>query len=230
MERVVLLEGDSPILVLAPHGPDDKNTDLIAERVAIESGAFAVINKGWMRSSSVNFSRDLANCNDVRHLHSDVVKEEFLEPIIRFKNRIRKKYDENAFVLILHGCSDSVRLDAIDQDLDIILGWGAGYPPSYSCGKKFKDAFAFHLLNEGFGVYEGAAGGKYSGKSRNNLNQLFVRWYPDDYVNSIQMEIVRELRCDPGFIDLTISGIVSALESMSTFDDTFGEEVELNDL
>jgi hypothetical protein len=91
MERVALVEGDSPVLILAPHGPDDKNTDLIAERVAVESGSFAVINRGWNRFSSVDFMKDLANCNDVRHLHSDVVKEEFLEPILRFKNRIRKK-------------------------------------------------------------------------------------------------------------------------------------------
>lgn len=230
MERVVLVEGDAPVLVIAPHGPDDKNTDLIAERVAIESGAFAVINKGWKRSSSVDFMRDLANCNDVRHIHSDVVKEEFLEPILRFKNRIRKKYDENAFVLIIHGCSDSVRKDANDYDLDIILGHGEGLPPSYSCRGKFMKAFAYNLVNEGFGVYEGAPGGRYSGRARNNINQLFVRWYPDDYVDSIQMEIVKELRCEAEFIDLTISGIVSAVEAMNTFDDTFQEEIELEQL
>ena len=130
MERVVLVEGDSPVLVIAPHGPDDKNTDLIAERVAVEAGAYAVINKGWKRSSHVDFMHDWANCNDVRHIHSDVVKEEFLEPILRFKNRIKKKYDENVFVLILHGCSDTVRTMANDYSLDVILGCGAGVPPS----------------------------------------------------------------------------------------------------
>lgn len=218
------------MLVVAPHGPDDTNTDLLAERIAIESGAFAVINKGWRRSSSVDFFRDMANCNDVRHIHSDVVREEFLEPVLRLKNRIRKKYDENVFVLIIHGCSDAVRLDADDHDLDIVLGYGEGVPPSYSCREKFRKAFAYHLLNEGFGVYEGAAGGKYSGRARNNLNQLFVRWYPDDYVDSIQMEIVRELRCDPDFMDLTISNIVSAVESMTMFDDTFEEDVKLGQL
>lgn len=225
-----MVEGEIPVLVVAPHGPDDKNTDLIAERVALESGAFAVINKGWNRSSSVDFARDFANCNDVRHIHSDVVKEEFLEPILRFKNRIRKKYDDSVFVLILHGCADTVRIDANDQNLDIVLGWGAGYPPSNSCPRRFKDAFAYYLINEGFGVYEGAPGGRYSGRSRNNLNQLFVRWYTDDYVSSIQMEIVRELRCDPDLIDPTITGIASAIDSMATFDDTFNGQVELDNL
>jgi hypothetical protein len=227
MERVVLIEGDSPVLVVAPHGPDDKNTDLIAERVAIESGAFAVINKGWRRSNSVDFAKDLANCNNLKHIHSDVVKEEFLEPILRFKNRIRRKYDEKVFVFLIHGCSNEVRKIAQDADLDIVLGHGEGNPPSYSCNENFMKAFAHHLFNEGFSVYEGAAGGKYAGKSKNNLNQLFTRWYPDNYVESIQLEIVHEMRCDFDFVDLTISGITSAIESMSTFDDTFKTELIL---
>lgn len=222
---MTLVEGDSPVLILAPHGPDDTNTDLIAERVALEHGSFAVINKGWRRAPHVDFSRDMANCNNVQHLHSDVVKEEFLEPVLRFKNRIRKKYDENVFILILHGCTDAVRNEAQDQDLDLIVGYGDGFSPSYSCKPRFKDAFVYHLQNEGFGVYEGSAGGKYAGRGKNNLNQLFARWYPDDYVNSIQLEIVRELRCDLDFVDLTISGIVSAIESMMIFDDTTNLEL-----
>lgn len=227
MERIVLVEGDSPVLIVAPHGPDDRNTDIIAEKIAIEFGAFAVINKGWRRSSKVDFANDLANCNDVRHIHSDVVKEEFLEPILRFKSRIRKKYDEKIFVLLIHGCSDDVRKVANNHDLDIILGYGEGNPPSYSCSEKFMNAFAHHLVNEGFGVYRGAAGGKYAGKAKNNLNQLFKRWYPDDFVESIQMEIVRDIRCNPDFIDLTISGIISAVDSMSVFDDTFNTDLTL---
>lgn len=215
------------MLILAPHGSDDTNTDLLAESVAKEFGAYAVINKGWQRSASVDPFRDLANCNDVRHLHSEVVREEFLEPVLRLKSRIRRKYDESVFVMILHGCSDNVRIQAADDDLDIIVGCGSGRPPSYSCRTKFKDAFIYHLKNEGFGVYEGAAGGRYAGRSRNNLNQLFVRWYPDDYVNSLQVEIVRQLRCDLDFIDLTISGLVNVLDSMMVFDDaTPLEDVE----
>ena len=220
MERIRLVEGENPVLILAPHGPDDTNTDLIAERVALEFGAFAVINKGWRRSSSVDYALDMANCNDVRHIHSEVVKEEFLEPILRFKNRMRRTYDESIFVLTIHGCSDLVRSEANDHDLDVIIGYGDGHPPSYSCNPRLKDAFIYHLKNEGFGVYEGARGGKYAGRSKNNLNQLFTRWYPDQYVDTLQMEIVRELRCDASFLDLTISGRVSAMDSMMIFDDT----------
>lgn len=208
------------MIIVAPHAPDDRNTGLMAERIADEFGAFAVINNGWRRCSSVDVYRDMANCNDIRHLHSEVVKEEFLEPVMRLKNKVRKKYDENAFVLILHGCSDKVRREAGDEDLDLIVGFGDGLNPSYSCDVRFKDAFVYNLANEGFGVYEGSKGGRYSGYSRNNLNQLFVRWYPDEYVNSLQLEIVSQLRTDKDLMDLTINGIVSAIDSMMVFDDT----------
>lgn len=226
MERVTLAEGNTPVIILAPHGPDDKNTALIAQRAAEEFGAYAVINNGWKKSSSVDAFRDLANCNDVRHLHSEVVKEEFLEPVLRFKNRVRRRYDESAFILIIHGCSDKVRAEASDDDLDLIVGFGDGLHPSHSCSLRFKDAFVYNLANEGFGVYEGAKGGRYSGHSRNNLNQIFARWYPDGYVNSLQLEIVNELRTDPELLNLTVRGIVSAIDSMMVFDDTTDFKVE----
>lgn len=220
MERVEAIEGSTPVIIVTPHGPDDKNTDLMAEMVASEFGAFAVINRGWMRSASVDPFRDMANCNNIRHLHSDVVREEFLEPVMRFKNRVRRKYNEDAFILILHGCSDKVMVEANDHDLDMIVGFGDGFNPSYSCDIRFKDAFVYNLANEGFGVYEGSKGGKYSGHGRNNLNQLFARWYPDPYVNSLQLEIVHELRSDEELLELTVRGIVSAIDSMMVFDDT----------
>ena len=59
MERVQTIEGDYPVLLVAPHGADDANTDVIAEEVAEKFGAYAVINKGWKKSSSVDCWRDL---------------------------------------------------------------------------------------------------------------------------------------------------------------------------
>lgn len=220
MERVRIHEGDTPVILIAPHGPDDKNTDFIVESVAREFGAFAVINKGWRKSKEVDFLGDLANCNDIRHLHCDVVKEEMLHPILRFTSRINKKYGEKAIVLVVHGCSDSVREKAKDESLDIIIGHGAGDPPSYSCKRGLKNAFTYHLVNEGFGVYQGKPGGKYSGKSKNNLNQLFTTWYPQYDANSLQLEIVRELRCDQEMAQITIDGLVSAIDALMLFDDT----------
>ena len=219
MERTSIVVGETPVIVVAPHGPDDTNTDLIAETIAQEFGAYAVINRGWRRSESVDYWRDFANCNDVEHLHSDVVKEEFLDPILRFVAQIKRKYDENAFVLILHGCSNSIRNIAEDQGLDMIVGYGDGNPPSYTCQTRIKNAFVYHLQKEKFGVYEGKSRGKYSGRMRNNLNQLFCQWYPEHEVNSLQLEIVNQLRTER-MIDMTVSGLISALDSLMLFDDT----------
>lgn len=220
MERTSVIEGSTPVLIVAPHGPDDFNTDYMAETMAKEFGAYAVINRGWKKSAEVDFWRDLANCNDIRHLHSDVVKEEFLQPILRNAAKIKRKYDDRVFMLILHGCGDQVRETTNDDNLDLIIGVGDGRPPSYSCRPRFKNAFMHHLQAEGFGVYEGGPGGFYAGKSRNNLNQLFVKWYPDKTVDSIQLEIVHELRCDEGLLDIAMEGLISAIDSIMLFDDT----------
>lgn len=219
MERVIVIEGETPVLLVAPHGANDHNTDIIAEKIAEDFGAYAVINKGWKRSAGVDFLNDRANCNDVRHLHEDVVKEEFLDPILRITSKIKKKYKEKVFMLILHGCSDYVRNFAHDSSLDMILGFGDGHPPSYSCNLKFKNAFIHYLKQERFGVYEGKPKGQYSARSKNNLNQLFKKWYPDDDVNSIQLEIVRELRSEEQ-LHLTVFGITNAIDSLMLFDDT----------
>lgn len=226
MERVEIIEGDTPVLLIAPHGVDDKNTDRIAESVASQFGAFAVINKGWKRNATVDYWRDLANCNNIAHLHEDVVKEEFLNPILRYVAKIKKKYQDGVFILILHGCGDEVREKAKDQDLDLIVGFGDGRPPSYTCRIKTKNAFIHYLKKENFGVYEGKAKGKFAGRNKNNLNQLFTEWYPDGDVNCLQLEIVNELRSDKDLIQITSDGIISAIDSLLLFDDTidFPEE------
>lgn len=219
MERITLVEGQTPVLIVAPHGVDDVNTDQIAETVACEFGAYAVINKGWKRSDHVDYWKDLANCNNIEHLHSDVLKEEFLDPILRNIIKIKNKYNENPFVLIIHGCSDKVRKIANDDYLDMIVGHGEGNPPSYSCDKRIKEAFIYYLQRENFGVYQGKANGNYSGRSRNNLNQLFRKWYPNENVNSLQLEIVKELRCERELIPITVDGLITALDSMMLLDD-----------
>lgn len=224
MERVQIIEGEIPVLLVVPHGLDDENTDLIAEDVANEIGTYAIINKGWKRSKEVDYWNDLANCNDIRHLFQDVVKEEFLNPILRTVAKMKKEYQEDILMLILHGCSDDIRSEAKDPDLDLIIGFGEGRPASYTCRIKIKDAFMYYLTKENFGVYEGKAKGKFAGRSKNNLNQLFTEWYPDDNVNSIQVEIVRELRC--GYPEITIDGLIAVLDSMMVFDDSVELKIE----
>lgn len=224
MERTSIIQGATPVLLVAPHGVDDENTAEITEMVARNFGAFAVINRGWRRSSYVDQFKDLANCNDMRHLHEDVVREEFLHPILRCTTRIKRKYEGKAYIFIIHGCKDQVRDNSEDELIDIVLGYGLGNPPFHSCRTRTKNAFIHCLQGEGFGVCEGAPGGLYAGKAKNNLNQLFVRWMPDNKVESMQVEIVQELRGESDMLDLTVDGLVSALDAFMLMDDS--DEIE----
>ncbi len=220
MERVSLISGDLPVVLVAPHGPDDINTDLIAETIAHEMGAFSVINRGWKRSKVFNYSSDHADCNNISHVHEDVVKEEFLDPIIRMVAKISSKIDNRVYVFYLHGCGNEVREKANDQNLDLIIGYGEGSPSSYSCDLRVKDAFCYFLENESFGVYEGKKKGKYSGRSKNNMNQLFKLWYPQWPVHSMQIEIVKELRENDSMTQIVSDGLIGAIDELLLFDDT----------
>lgn len=221
MERVSILNGEIPVILVAPHGPDDKNTDHIVETIASEMDAFAVINRGWKRSKKFNYYSDQADCNNIRHVHEEVIKDEFLNPILRMVSKILKKIDSRVYIFNIHGCSDDVKIIANDQNLDIILGYGEGTPSSYTCDLRLKDAFAYFLENESFGVYEGKKRGRYSGRSRNNLNQLFKLWYPNQQpTHSMQIEIVKELRDSEEMLQITCDGLIGAIDDLLLFDDT----------
>lgn len=220
MERVSIINGEIPVILVAPHGVDDINTDIIAEEVAHEIGAFAVINRGWRRSKTFDYFSDRADCNNISHVHEDVVKEEFLDQILRMTAKIINKIDNKAYIFYLHGCGNEVKKEANDQNLDIILGYGEGSPSSYSCDLRIKDAFCYFLENESFGVYEGKKRGRYSGRSKNNMNQLFKLWYPNKNVHSMQIEIVKELRDSEEMIQIVSDGFVGAIDDLLVFDDT----------
>lgn len=220
MERTSVIHGENPLLIVAPHGADDENTAEMAEILAHDIGAYAVINRGWKRSGAVDQLLDLANCNNIRHLHEDVVREEFLNPLLRSVARIKRKYEDKVLMIILHGCKDHIRQISDNELLDMVVGYGAGNPPFHSCRMRTKDAFINYLQQEGFGICEGAPGGKYAGRAKTNLNQFFARWSPDKKVESIQLEVVHELRSDKEMVELTVSGLVSALDSLMLLDDS----------
>ena len=190
MERVITHRGNFPALVIVPHGYDDPNTAIIGEGIIESLDAYAVINKGWERAEVYDYYQDKANCNNVNHIHEDVVKEEFLYPIISFTNRMVLDGGWPS-VFIIHGVSNAIRTEAGD-DLDVIVGYGEGTTPSYSCDLKFKDALCNILFLKGLSVWQGKAGGKYAARRKTNLNQMFKS--PYSTYNSVQLEIIRELR------------------------------------
>lgn len=212
MERVSIIEGKTPIIVVAPHGydQDDENTAVVAETLAHALKCYAVINRGWERSDDVVQVGDKADCNNVSHCHQDVVKEEFLDPIIRFRNRLRKNH-LTVYMFMIHGMSDKHRLTSGDPRLDLVVGYGAGNPDSHTCDLWRKDAF-IHLLTEaGMTVYEGRKGGAMSGWAKQNMNQLWRKWYSDPQMQSMQIEIVHDLRSDKDFARMTSEYIATAM-------------------
>jgi hypothetical protein len=212
-ERVSIIEGKQPILLVAPHGfnGDDENTALLAEEIAYLTNAYVVVNKGWERDEKVDYLKDKADCNNILHCHEDVVREEFLDPILRFRNRILRKHPI-VHMYMLHGMSNRHRKICHDPTLDMVIGFGAGTPNSYTCDLWRKNCFIHLLENDaGFTVYEGKPGGQMSGWSKNNMNQLFRKWYDDPQVQSMQIEIIHELRADREMTQLTAEYLASAM-------------------
>jgi hypothetical protein len=216
MERVSVINGKRPIILVAPHGydQDDQNTDLIAETIANQIDAYAVINRGWERSDSVDYAHDKADCNNVYHCKEDVVREEFLEPIIRFKNRIIRDFDR-AFIFYIHGMSNKHRKISGDPNLDIVVGYGAGSPHSFTCEDWQKNFLISNLNQAGLRTYEGKKGGAMSGWSRNNMNQYFRKWEHDPLVSSFQLEIIYELRNEKDIAALTADYLAIAFKDLA---------------
>jgi hypothetical protein len=215
MERVSVIEGINPVIVVAPHGykQDDENTDLMVEYIAYNVNCFAVINRGWERSDSVDYLNDKADCNNIYHCKEDVVREEFLDPIIRFKNRILTR-NQIAYIFYIHGMSSRHRKISKDPSLDVVVGYGAGNPSSLSCDAWQKNYFLHSLNMSGINAYEGKAGGQMSGWSRQNLNQYFRKWDYDANVSSMQVEIIYDLRKDKDLAEIAADYICMAIRDV----------------
>lgn len=191
MERVSTIEGNTPAIIVAPHGCDDTNTDIIAESLAKFTNSYAVINRGWRKAPKVDWLNGKANCNSIPHCLEDVVKDEFLDPLRRYVYQIKGTY-YHAYMFIIHGVGNHIRENI--ADLDVILGVGRGSRySSFSCEEWRRDALLASMLQIGLQVYE-AVDNQYAGRGKNNLNQLFRKWYPDPLVHSMQLEIIRDLR------------------------------------
>lgn len=215
MERVSVIRGRSPFLVVAPHGyeRDDQNTAFIAERIAAELDCFAVINRGWERSTECDALSDKADCNNVFHCKEDVVREEFLDPIVRFKNRILR-YNHDCFIIHVHGMSNKHRQISKEPNLGVVVGYGDGTPSRFTCELWHKNLLLRQLNDGGLVSLQGGRGGPMSGWSISNMNQYFRHWERDDDVQSMQMEIVYDLRRDRAIAEITAHYISMALKSL----------------
>ena len=197
MERVTTHRGSIPVVIVVPHGYDDTNTIFIAEEIVAEIDAYSIINQGWKRADVHDYYKSYANCNNINHIHESVVKEEFLDPIIRYTENIWNTLPSPPNVFVIHGVGNSIRKKVNGDALDIIVGYGEGKLPSYTCPVEYKHTFMSLMDKAGLRVYQGQAGGNYSGRRSSNLCQLFRNEkYYDEEIYTLQLEIIKELRED----------------------------------
>lgn len=219
-ERVNVIYGKKPLLIVAPHGPDDTNTAIIALQAAKSCEANAVINQGFERGEIVDVDKDIADCNRVDHCQSEVVTDEFLKPILKIKNQVTKKfkntgwYDEEPkdrlLIVFVHGAGDIVHTEA-GELIDVIVGYGLGKSKdSITCRSWRKNLFVdlWRSISAGE-VYEGAGDGRYAGRSSNNMNQYFRKHELDRQVESLQLEFPFSTRKTE--MDATVTGKTLAL-------------------
>ena len=210
-ERVSLVIGKNPIILVAPHC-DDNNTDIIAEETAKLLNCYAVINRGFDRSDDVDVNNDKANCNRCDHVKEDVVYEEFLKPIIKFKDQILKRIDKESglgrgwpsgtgwmlpdinspkcLIFYLHGVGDKVHSTANEQ-VTAIVGYGLGTKKdSLTCELWRKNLLVdlYRKYSNDGDIFEAKGGSKYAGRGANNLNQYFRKHDLIPWVDCMQLE------------------------------------------
>lgn len=204
-ERVSHILGKKPIILVCPHGADDTNTDIITEMAAKQLDCYAVINRGFERADFVDVDKDLADCNRVDHVKQDVVRDEYLNAITRFVQKITMKgargmtmmwgvpygYNvEMAHIFHVHGCGNGIHKEA-GEPVELVIGYGLGTKKdNLTCEpwrkSLFVDLWKHYAVNGA--VYVGKGGGKYAGRDSNNMNQYFRKHIFDQNVQSMQLE------------------------------------------
>jgi len=208
MERVSVIRGKNPVIITATHGANDNNTTVIAETIAKEHDCYAIINRGFERSESVDSINDQANCNRVDHLLDPVVFDEFLNPLLKITSLLvtkiwskhglfhgvpswipnNKNITDRILIFHIHGCSNSaVRNNK--GEVNVIVGWGKGQKKdSLTCAEWRRDCFLDFMSTSVVSALAATPGGKFSGRSKNNLNQYFRKHQFEKFVESMQLE------------------------------------------
>jgi hypothetical protein len=218
-ERVKVIKGNAPLLLIAPHAPEDQGTGAIAQIVANELNAFAVINQGFEQSDEVDVNNDRADCNRVRHCEAPVVYEEFLKPILKIRQRVTQSnlyhvidpldIDDDSFkrllVLHIHGCGDGIHMDA-QEVVGVIVGYGRGSSKdSLTCRAWRKNMFVDLWRNYSMDgeAFEGSGDGRFAARSADDINQYFRKHVLDRQVESMQLTFPHSMRSSDRQIRVT---------------------------
>jgi hypothetical protein len=208
-ERVKVIRGSTPLLLIAPHAAEEQGTGAIAQIVANELNAFAVINQGFEQADVVDVNNDKADCNRVKHCEAPVVFDEFLKPILKIRERmtqslyhivdpldIEDDHTKNLLVMHLHGCGDGIHMEA-HEVVGVIVGYGRGSnKDSLTCRSWRKNMFVElwrNYSNDGQ-AFEGSGDGRFAARSADHLNQYFRKHVLDRQVDSMELTFPSSVR------------------------------------
>jgi hypothetical protein len=202
------IPGHTNILLIAPHGhpKNDKNTGKLVRALAEQNGFYAIINEFYRRADSIETaSKDgkRINVNDLGQVQKHL-QEEFLTPLLGYKNEIVKKYG-NPLIFWIHGAGDrGVAGDVSDADVNpkeikVLVGYGQKTGRNRPTADVKTVEHLINAMNEnGLNAVRANPDKKadpekgirtYCGWDRNNLNQLFRSGENmDPRVQSIQLE------------------------------------------
>lgn len=211
--RVETRAGNNNVLLIAPHGHslDDTFTDVVTREMANELHCYYVLNHGWKRDLAANPLLGIANCNDIDHCQVAEVSSSFLDPINTYTKEIIQKYGV-AQVLFIHGMSDVIHHRV--PNLDAVIGYGEGKKPRYICSQWRKDLLIDKMIGQGWFVYEGAPGGKFSAYSKTNLAQAICN---GKNIQGLQIEIVETRRTSEAKATDTARQLAKAVEEAREF-------------
>ena len=226
-ERVFTRHGKTNVILVCPHGPDDNHTADITKKAADIVNGWAVVNQGFERSDHVDADNDKANCNRIDHITQPVVTDEFLQPMLKFKDLIQYRAKnvakvhlwnqiERVLILHVHGVGDGIHRLA-NEPVEVVVGYGLGIKKdSITCKEWRKNLFidAYRNIADDGEVFEASGGSKYAGRSSNNLNQYFRKHENERSIDSLQLEFPFSVRKDKKAAEITAAKLALVIEKL----------------
>lgn len=224
------IPGETNILLVAPHGhdKDDKNTGRLVRLLAEQNGCYAIFNETYRKpddqndDDSADKSIKRVNLNRRRQVEKHI-KEEFLEPLIEYKNAIVNEFG-CATLLWIHGAENkSVRDDVnpegrIDpKTVKVLMGYGQHVSDSrltaipetiYALKKGLND-------NGLVAVEASAKNNNFCAWDKHNMNQYFRREGIElEEVESIQLEFRMGECRDDDHLETTVFNLAKAISGL----------------
>jgi hypothetical protein len=228
--KIEAIPGNRRVLLVAPHGfmgngkpgyeADDERAGELARKMAQNFGFYAVINEKYKRVKNLkDTNKDEGRIDCGRITQVVLIADEFLVPILNFKQEILVKHGD-PLVVFVHGIHDKsmdayVKSFKANSETAILIGYGQNNGSvSRTAVPELVEALMGSVSNKGIPprlAVKADPRSKYCGGDENNLSQLFRnKDYEDQRVQSLQLEIKKYFR-DPEEIDETVEAIGTSL-------------------